>query len=303
MKRHYASSSNKNIIFRQLINKDINNLIENGFPQQGIRFKQTLIDKSFQYVGLKPFSKELVAYHTKEKQVIGFLQLNRHSNWLYSIKFAYTHPNFRKMGVASGLFKFAFSQARSEGGRKLFLNVDPTLTFIIELYKKMGFYVITKSFEVWAQVGVSKSLLQTESTLNEIDISSKNSRNFLFDICQRYLSDEWLKFFELNINNLINGFSGDFRRFFSKKAFVNNSNNSFVLFFRRPLSKIAFAELFAASDSEVPTILDGLLPILRDLGINCVSLKMFNITSDSLIQVMKKNEFYIYHSLCMGKSF
>lgn len=290
------------IIFRQLEIKDIEPLIEAGFAHSKSRLKQSLPDRFFQRIRFKPFSTGLVAYHIQEKQAIGFLQLNRYSKWLYSLKFAFTNPSFRRKGVGSGLFNFAFSQVRNKGGRKIFLNVDPNLTSSIDLYGKLGFELISKSYEVWCHIEVSKFLRRHEKYLNPINLDSKKNKSDLFDICKHCMNSEWIDFFETKYDTLTNGFSGDFRRMYFKNAFVNNDKNSFALVFRRPFSHNPLVELFVSTDSEIPYMLNGLIRVFQDQKINGVSLKLFNIKTDSCVQKIKKTSFYVYHSLCMGKS-
>jgi hypothetical protein len=243
----------------------------------------------------------LVAYHTQKKKAIGFLQLVKHSKWLYSIKFAFTNPDFRRMGVATGLFNFAFSIAKKEGGRKIFLNVFPDDTGIIRLYNKLGFEKISNNFEVWGQGQVFNPQFVDTNQLKAIDLNSKRSRNFIFDICQRSMDKKWIDFFEINSNTLMKGFSGDFKRFFNKKAFALDSIDSFCLVFKRPLLKFGFVELFSNKDSDTIGLIDLLLPILSNLGIDRLKMKLFNIRSDSSIQSIKKMGLYRYHSICMGK--
>ena len=292
----------REIIFRQLEDKDIDPLITAGFSHHKSRLKQSLINKIFQRLRFKPFVMGLVAYHTQEKQAIGFLQLNRHSKWLYSIKFAFTNPAFRKKGVGSGLFNFAFSQARAKGGRKIFLNVDPILTSSINLYKKLGFNILDKRYEVWARILNPNSVIQHERYVNPVNINFTLSRNHLLSVWKRCVSHEWIGFFETNCNSLIHGFSGDFRHGFLKKAFVNNSKNSFALVFKRPILKNMLVELFVPNDLELLHMLNGLIRMFQNKGLTEIDLKVFNVKNDSCIQLLKEKGFYVYHSLCMGKS-
>jgi len=302
LKRKHITFSNNVIIFRQLKNRDVDNLLKAGYPHQKKRLKQTLVDKGLQWIGLKPLLKGLVAYHNVEKQTIGFLQLNKHSKGIHSIKFAFTNPQFRRLGVASGLFNFAFSLAKADGGRKIFLNVDALDISTIHLYNRLGFRKITNSYEVWAQVRISKSLIQPKNYLKNLDITSTLNRSFLFSVCQQCMKKEWITFFKITSNNLINGFSGDFRHFLFKSAFINGSKNSFILVFRHPFSKTAFAEFFTHMDSEVLPMLDSLIQILHSRGTENISVRLFNINDTSCINMIKEKGFYEYHSHSMGKS-
>lgn len=297
----FSSFKEKTIVFRQLETNDIIPLMKAGFPHKKSRLKQSLPDRFFQRIGFKPLINGLVAYHTQEKQTIGFLQLNKHSKWLYSIKFAFTNPNFRRKGIGSNLFNFAFSQARNKGARKIFLNVDPYEASSIGLYRKLGFELISKSYEVWARIVLPKNILRDERYLNSINLDSSPAKVALFDICKKCINNELLDFFEVKYSTLLNGFSGDFRHLYFKSAFTNNNKTSFALVFKRPMLKNLFVELFVSNDSEVPHMFDGLIHAFKGQGINEISLRMFNIKDESCIQLIKKRGFYVYHSLSMGK--
>ena len=302
-KKKHTAFFNNIIIFRQLKNRDVDNLLTAGYPHQKKRLKQPLVDKGLQWLGLKPLLKGLVAYHTIEKQAIGFLQLNKHSKGIHSIKFAFTNPQFRRIGVASGLFNIAFSLAKADGGRNIFLNVDSLDTSTIHLYTRLGFRKITNSYEVWAQVRISKSKIQSENYLKKLDITSRLNRSFLFSVCQQCMNKEWITFFKITSDNLINGFTGDFRHFLFKSVFINESKTSFILVFRHPFFKTAFAEFFTLRDSEVSPMLDSLIQILQSKGIENISVRLFNVNDNSCINMIKEKGFYEYHSYIMGKSF
>ena len=298
--KEQIASQNKALFFRQLVGTDIHDLIEAGFPHD-CKLKQPLTDRLFQHVGFRPLNKGLVAYQTQEKKSVGFLQLVKHRKWLYSIRCVFTHPNFRRMGVASGLFDFAFSRARGEGGRKIFLNVFPTAYSVIGLYSQLGFDRVAQSYEVRAYADISKSPPKHENKLKALDLSSESSRKLIFGICQSCMGDKWIDFFETDSNNLADGFSGSFKHFAFKQALVSDSINTCALVFKRPMTKIAHVELFAAQDSEFLSILDGLILNLHNQGINHLYMKLFNINDDFRIHLLKKRGFYRFHSIFMGK--
>jgi hypothetical protein len=226
------------------------------------------------------------------------LLLVEHSNWLYSIKFVFTDPLARKMGVATGLLKFALSTAKSRGARKVFLNVEPSHTKVIDLYEKLGFRVIVKSLELWANLsGFSH---QSKQQLSTIDVSKKENTDFLLNICNRCMGKDWLDFFEINKHNLINGFSQDYRRFFLRTTFTSEKDGSSILFFNRPLFNIASAEVFVTSDSNVPSLLDALASLLYNKGIASARLTLFNINDYATVSLLQEKKYYIYHSLSMG---
>lgn len=298
----FSSFNDKPLVFRQLENEDIEPLMKAGFAHNKSRLKQSLPDRLFQRIGLKPSVMGLVAYHIQEKQAIGFLQLNKHSKWLYSIKFAFTNPNFRRKGIGSNLFNFAFSQSRNKCGKKIFLNVDPNLTSSIDLYRKLGFELVSKSYEVWAQIKLPVTTPLDKVSLNSIKLNSSPTKTALFDICKKCVNTEWLEFFETKYTTLLNGFSHDFRHLYFKSAFANNNKTSFALVFKRPLLRNLFVELFVSNDLDISQMFDGLIQKFQGQGINEISIRLFNIKNESCIQLIKKRGFYIYHSLCMGKN-
>jgi ribosomal protein S18 acetylase RimI-like enzyme len=296
------SSQSENLIFRQFISKDIHDLLEAGFPHD-YKLKQPLIDRLFERFGVRPLGKGLVAYQTQEKKTIGYLRLIKHRKWLYSIRFVFTNPQFRRMGVASNLLDFAFSRARSEGGKKVFLNVYPDAHTIIDLYSKCGLERISRGYEVWAFADVLKACAPSEikNKFKALDLKSESSRKRIFTICQNCMGDKWTDFFEIHNNNLSDGFSGEFQRFAFKQVLVDDSLDTCAFIFKRPMTKIAHIEMIAPKDSEFINIFDALILNSHKLHINRLYMKLFNINDDLFISLLKKRGFYKFHSICMGK--
>jgi ribosomal protein S18 acetylase RimI-like enzyme len=287
---------NKNIIFRNFLKSDTIDLAGAGLNLA----RAPLHERIFQAIGFEPRKMGFVAYHTREKQAVGFLLLTEHTTWLYSVKSIFTDPNLRKMGVATGLLNFALSQAKSRRARKVFLNVTASEDFLINQYTKMGFRVIAKSLEVWAHAHVLEIPIQHENKLTVLSLDSRKNKNLLLGICQRCMGKEWMDFFEINNDNLINGFSQDFRRFFFRSGFINNSADSFAIVFSRPLSHIAFVEMFTTMDSAIPSLLEGLINILRSGGKVYARIKLFNVNDNVTVDLLKENQQYLDHTLCMG---
>ena len=302
MRNPYTSFLNENIIFRQFLKDDAIDLTRAGFNFGITILRKPVYERIFQAIGFEPRKIGLVAYHIQEKRAIGFLSLVEHTPWLYSIKFVFTDPNFRKMGIANGLLNFALSEAKKRGASKVFLNVDPSKDFVINLYTKLGFRIMVKSFEVWAHADVLKYPIQHESRLTALNLNSGKDKNLLLAICKRCMGNEWTDFFEINSNSLINGFSQDFRRFFFRSAFINDSADSFAMIFSRPLFDIAFLEIFTSSDSAIPSMLEGLVRILRSKGIVYARMKLFNVNDNVTVNLLKQKEQYPYDSLSMGTS-
>jgi len=294
---------NENIIFRRFLKNDAIDLANAGFTSINATVKKPAYERIFQAIAFEPRQIGFVAYHIREKRSIGFLLLLEHTNWLYSIKSIFTDPNVRKMGVATGLFNFALSQAKSRGARKVFLNVTASEDFLINLYTKLGFRITAKSLEVWAHEHLLKFPIQRENKLTPIGLNSRKNKNFLLGMCQHCMGKEWMNFFEINSASLINGFSQDYRRFFFRSAFINDSADSFAMVFSRPMSHVAFVEMFTSSDSAIPSILEGLIKILRSWGKVYARIKLFNVNDNLTVDLLRAKEQYLDHTLSMGICF
>ena len=118
------------------------------------------------------------------------------------------------------------------------------------------------------------------------------------------MGNEWVNFFENN-NNIINGYSQDFKNFFFKSAFINEPANSFAIVFRRPLFSQATIELFSVSDELISPMLNELFRILHSRGITYTQLTMFNIKQRAIEQkgsfcLLKKLD-YAIQLMFLGK--
>ena len=130
------------LVFKELTPGTANDLMKAGFPF-GIReLYPSLSQNLLHATGLIPRVNRVVAYHTEEKRAIGFLCLIEDNTLVYSIKFVFVDPRFRKKGVASALFNFALRLAKNRGARKVYLDVEDWNGNAAKLYERLGFQII-----------------------------------------------------------------------------------------------------------------------------------------------------------------
>ena len=125
-------SFNKKIVIKALAHDDANDLISAGFPFGNEPLNQPRIYRFLQAARFFPHTTKLVAYNVEEKRAIGFLCLVENTTSIYSIKFVFTDPRFRKMGVATRLLNFALLLAKKRGAKKVHLDVVSMDTPVIK---------------------------------------------------------------------------------------------------------------------------------------------------------------------------
>lgn len=295
------------IIFRKLVRKDVANLIVAGFQNQfGKSMVNKIVNQSFlikikQKTKILPSEIWLVAVHVQENRAIGTLQLVKYNKQLYSIKFVFTDPTQRKKGVATGLIKFAFSQAKKMGAKKIYLNVEPEDIPTIKLYEKLGFQKIINSSVVWGEGYLSNFDLIKNNELNYKSMKSKKTRNILFSIYKSCIDNYWFDFFELTKKNMTKGFQQNYRFPYRKKTLANKSKQYLILVFKLPFSHIANVEAYCSSKSNISLMLEMIFDKLKRKSITYSKITLFNINNGESLQILEENEFHPYQSFIMGK--
>jgi ribosomal protein S18 acetylase RimI-like enzyme len=291
---------NAKIVVRQLLRKDAPNLIDAGFPFNNGILRRSVRYRLYQRLRLTPHEIGMVAYHTQKNRALGYLSLMAHTNSLYSIKYVFSDPNFRRMGVATNLLKKTLFIAKKKGARKVFLTTYPN-SAAARLYKKLGFKRITETYMV--KGGGYTSTFLPESQDSFVALQNLQSYNrHLYNIYARSLGQDWIDFFETSCANLKNGYSQDFKRFFLKSYFIDNSADLFAMVFKHPLSSAAHSELYGASDSFFPHRLRELMNILHKRGIDYLSITLFNVRGNACLNLLREKRFYPYQAVFMGKS-
>jgi GNAT superfamily N-acetyltransferase len=305
MKNELPNIADGTIIIRRATLNDVAPLMKAGFPfgegplRQGIRggFRQTL--------GLATKRTGLAAQHLEQKRPVGFISYYEHTPTIYSIKDVFTDPSFRKMGVASGLVNYVLQLAKERGAKKVFINPNSSLPHLKVFYQSLGFNQIVDTSIVWgaghtAKWQTKKNCASTDTLiLHPIDHGKR--ADLLFKIYKRCMGDSWVNFFETNNENIINGFSQDFRNLFSRTAFVSEQEDLFALFFHRPLQKTGFVELYPFSTESINNGLDALLKILCDGGVKYARLNLFNVKTEECFDLLREREFYPFGALVMGR--
>ena len=298
----YAAFINEKIAIRQLRTSDIDDLLNAGFPYKFV-LHQVLSNRIRKIVGLMQRAKGLVAYNVKENQILGYLSLVEHTSSIYSIAFLFTVPNFRKLGVASGLLNYAMSLARERGAKKVYLTADSRDdASLMEFYANRGFGLVIDNSILWGGGSTAKLQAETENRLTSVNVISKGGEDYLFSVYNKIMGQNWIDFFNITKNKLINGFSQHYRQFFfSKYAFVNESVDLLVLVYKIPLVSNGFVEIYAGSDSFIPPILGDLSQILHDKGIKYIKISAFNLTGNEFFGFLTKMDFYPYQAQILGR--
>jgi GNAT superfamily N-acetyltransferase len=311
-----ADNLSDRIVITKLKSQHIIDLTKNSYFQGSDVLNQGLSAHLLKTIKLHPSATKLVAFDKEEKMAVGFLCLEENTKKLSSIKFVFVHPNYRKMGIAKRLLNQAFALAKEKGAKKINLNVYPTSTNAINLYKKLGFAEVGESLfaqgsvlgvgpsrfvrrAAFAQGCLTKLTLDKKSQLLEIDTSSKLNRETLYGIYQRCAGQVWIDFFEINQSNLINGSRHLWQPPYFRSVLINNSFDSFALVFTQPMSGKASVEVYS-NKAAIYSFLSDLLKVLanRGVGYSQITLPGFQ---DSLSSWFKEKEMSTIHFVAMGK--
>jgi ribosomal protein S18 acetylase RimI-like enzyme len=290
---------NEHIVFRQFSKNDATDLTEAGFIFDHAILRKSLSSQILQTIGFEPRKIGLVAYNTQKRRAIGFLLLTEHTLWLYSIKFVFVDPDYRRMGLATGLLNYAVTLAKKRGARKVWLSANPEDISTVNLYKKMGFEIVLKN-PGFCCSGFFPNLPQkgTEQ-LTAMKLFSKDSKNLLYKIYEIRMGKKWIDFFEIDSNNLYNGYSRDFKHFFFKTAFINASLDSIAIVYNRALLSNVNIELFAFSDLSSQLMLEKLSSFLTYRGIRFAKIDAFNLITTECFKTLEKK--VVWESIIMGK--
>ena len=285
---------------------------DSGVLDQGIRYE------TLKAIGLTPRATRLVAFHTEDNRPIGFLCLEENTNWLFSIKFVFVNPKYRKKGVATRLLNYAIILAKEKGAKKVNLNVWPPKTSTINLYGKMGFKELGCTFLVQGYLSgnsplemarrmvmglglLTKFKLGKKNQLFQSEINSKKNREKIFSLYQRCVDQNWQEFFEVNAKNLMNGSRHVWQPPFFKHILINDTANSFALIFSRPFSQKATVEIYNTSEAVVPSLLEDLLKILVKKGIFITKITLFNKIDSRTSNWIAQKNMKIFRFKAMGK--
>ena len=270
-------------------------------------------------IKLFPRATRLVAYQTEKKKAIGFLYLEENNEQLYTIEYLFVDSEYRKMGIATRLMNYAMTLAKEKGAKKVNLNVSSSSIKAIELYRRMGFKTIGNTLLVQGYLNgfaplhfmkriflgqgcLAKLALEKNGRLVELEMNSRKNREMLFEIYRDCMSQEWIDFFEVTADNLMNGTRHVWQTPFFKDALIDNFVNSFALVFNSPLSSKTTVELFVKSDADIQSMLKDLLRVLANRGVSFFQIHLFNPESSKNFQQFREKEIKTLPFLAMGKT-
>jgi predicted GNAT family acetyltransferase len=168
------------VVFRQLMRKDVADLLNGEFYFSKDVLAPPVEQKILHAARLISHEIRIVAFHVEDKRAIGHLKLVNHTKSLYSIKYVFTNPRYRKLGVASRLFKYALALARKKGGKKLFLTADLN-DDSGRLFAKLGFRPIVNTSTILTG-GFPELPFENQNRLVSLDLHSKSNRHKLYRI-------------------------------------------------------------------------------------------------------------------------
>ena len=319
MKEQNTIDFNEKVIIKKLTRKHAIDLMSDSILVTSGVLNQTVKYKMMQTIKLLPQSTKLVAYHTKEKRAIGFLCLEKNTDWLYSIKYVFVDSKCRKSGIATGLLNYAMILAKEKGAGKVNLNVDLTSPHLINLYKKFGFTEIGNTLlaqESRSGLTVFRTIKSTilglsyltkhtpakECQFHKLQTNSRKNQEILFNIYQSCVDQKWMEFFEINAKNVLNGSRHVWQPPFFREVIINESANSFALIFHQPLFSKATVELYSTSNTVFPSILDSLMKILSNKGINFIQITLFNLTNNTAVNWFKEKRMMTFQFAAMGRT-
>lgn len=297
----YSTITDNKIAFRTLLFTDINDLTTAGFPYKGV-LNQVLGKKIYKMAGLIPRSTGIVAIIVEQKYAIGFLSLVQHTKSLFSIKFVFVNPKYRKMGIAARLIDYAICQAKQRGAKKIYLNADINNNSLVNYYRKLGFDLIIDNSMLWGNGFSAKLPIAPNNHLTYLNIRSKTNIDRLLKTYTRYMGKQWVDFFDINKRNIVNGFSQDHRQhIFQKSVFINDSANLIIFFFKIPLSSSGVVEVYTDSNSIHPSLLENVSKLLHDKKVKYAKIMVFNIRGNEYFDLLKKMGFYPFQARLLGK--
>jgi GNAT superfamily N-acetyltransferase len=301
MKKNDTYLNNRTVGFRELFFNDKSILLESGFEFKWI-LNQALANSVFKKAGIVPNSTGFVAYRIEDNRAIGFLLLTKYSSTIYSIKFVFVAPDHREMGIATGLLNYAVFFAKRNGAKKVYLNVNYVDNCLLDFYTKRGFNPIVNGSMIWGGQSSDKFCDKENKELVQLKFRSEKNRDKILSLYKEYAGPKWTTFFELNHNNIINGFSQEYKRFFSKDAIVFDSANCIALIFKRPFRNTGSVELYFSSDSFISSILSELSGILTSKGISWAKITLFNVNGSRCFDLLERMKFYPFRAHILGCS-
>lgn len=316
MTESYGTDLSRMLVIKELTRKDANDLMSAGFPFGEGELDTSLSYKFLQAIRFIPRATRLVAYHIQEKRAIGFLCLVEDSAMLYSIKFVFTDPRFRKMGIASQLMNIALLLAKKKGAKKVYLDVEDAHMDVISLYQKIGFQILGRRLvgqgylTKFPRLRVFTRTLMGEGYLSKfvykkkgqlIPLTDSNgSKEALFGIYQRCMNKKLIDFLELNADNIMNGYIQSCQPFFLRDVLINDLGNSYALIFNRPFFSNAEVELGSVSEEVVSSMLEELFRILRKRGMSYAHMTLFNASEPACSRWFKEKGFQVFNFCIMG---
>ena len=300
MVNKFSPSVDADFIIRQMQVSDMNDLLDAGFCYKYV-LDQALGNRFRKLIGLVPRSIGMVIYNGMIGKAVGFLSLVKHTSSIYSIKFVFVAPSFRKKGLATKLLNYSCSLARKRGVKKIFLNANSNDPALLVFYTKRKFALIVDNSMLWGSGAPARLACEGSSGSSLRRIRSKEDITRYFDLYCKIMGRNWVDFFGLTASNWVRGFTGDFKFFFAKRAFVDDSGKVLVLVSKFPFLSNGFVELYGSSDSAIQEVMGRLSEVLVDMSIKYVKISAFNLVGNGLYSFLEARDFHPFQAMILGQ--
>ena len=111
-----------------------------------------------------------------------------------------------------------------------------------------------------------------------------------------------ITFFELDANNIMNGYTQSCQPFFFRDILINDLDNSYAFIFNRPFFSNASVEVGSVSNGELTSMMEELFKILQKRGMAYAQITLFNVTDNKLLIGLKKRILNILNFSIMGRT-
>ena len=109
-----------------------------------------------------------------------------------------------------------------------------------------------------------------------------------------------LTFFELNPDNIMNGYSQIWKHFCFRDLFINNLADSYALIFNRPFFSNASVEVNSLSLTNIPLLLDDVVRVLDNKGMAYAHITLFNVCDSACQRWFIDKGFKFFRFSTMG---
>ena len=174
--------------------------------------------------------EHLVALPIDQKKAVGFVTLRKITDTLFGVWNIFVHPDFRRRGISSLLYRSSFEYLAEKGIRKAVGSVAVNNVASVKGLKKTWDGFLSQHFYYIPNAGIELTgLPHYQSELSKVSFSHlrKRMRDVLFATYKNCVNEDWYTFLEIDRDNLLERFI-DYPRY--SKGFLSMMFDKYVLF-------------------------------------------------------------------------